>query len=221
MAAGVTEAVVAAAGAATKARTAASTIGPMPAALPSFRPSLLCLGLLLTQAAASAPAAPADAFWTALRQHCGKAYAGRLVDPQAQDQAIAAEPLVMHVRDCSEAEIRIPFQVGSNRSRTWVLTRTPQGLRLKHQHLHEDGSEDRISQYGGDTRGPGSATEQAFPADAFTASLLPASASNVWTLGLDAARFEYRLTREGRRFQAVFDLSTPQPLPPPAWGSSR
>lgn len=179
--------------------------------------ALLALALLPLGAAAS----PAEAFWNALRQHCGKAYAGRLLDPQPQDQALAAQPLLMHVRDCSAQEMRIPFAVGENRSRTWVLTRTPQGLRLKHQHLHEDGSEDRISQYGGDTRAPGTAGEQAFPADAFTAALLPAAATNVWTLSLDGERFTYRLSREGRRFEAVFDLRQPQPLPPPAWGAGR
>ena len=30
----------------------------------------------------------------------------------------------MHVRDCSERELRIPFHVGDDRSRTWVVTRT-------------------------------------------------------------------------------------------------
>lgn len=182
------------------------------------RPFLLAACLFGLWTSVSAAANPQDAFWQALRQHCGKAYAGALRDPQPQDAAIAAQRLVMHVRDCGEREIRIPFQVGDNRSRTWVLTRTPEGLRLKHEHRHEDGSEDRISQYGGDTRTRGSASEQAFPADAFTAQLIPAAASNVWSFSLDAREFRYRLTREGRRFEAVFTLDAPQALPPPAWG---
>ena len=49
--------------------------------------------------------------------------------------------LVMHVRDCSADEVRIPFWVGEDHSRTWVVTRTETGLRLKHDHRHEDGSE--------------------------------------------------------------------------------
>ena len=48
----------------------------------------------------------------------------------------------MHVRECSEDAIRIPFHVGEDRSRTWVVTRTANGLRLKHDHRHEDGSEE-------------------------------------------------------------------------------
>ena len=68
------------------------------------------------------------------------------------DSAFRRNTSVMHVRQCSDREIRIPFHVGENRSRTWVVTRTPQGLRLKHDHRHEDGTEDRVTQYGGDTR---------------------------------------------------------------------
>ena len=58
-------------------------------------------------------------------------------------------------RSCDLAEIRIPFHVGEDRSRTWVMTPTSVGLRLKHDHRHEDGSEDEVTQYGGDTRGTG------------------------------------------------------------------
>jgi hypothetical protein len=102
-------------------------------------------------AAALAPlstlaAEPQEAFWSRLHSLCGQAFAGRVIDPQPQDATFAGEALVMQVRDCGEREIRIPFQVGANRSRTWVLTRTPEGLRLKHEHRHPDGSEDRVTQ---------------------------------------------------------------------------
>lgn len=164
---------------------------------------------------------PQDAFWQQLSRLCGQAYAGRIPAPQPQDAEFAKERLVMHVRDCSAGEIRIPFQVGANRSRTWVLTRTPQGLRLKHDHRHEDGGEDRMTQYGGDTKDAGSAQAQAFHADAHTAKLIPAAASNVWTIELDGDSFVYRLERPGtpRRFEARFDLRQPVVLPPPAWGA--
>lgn len=181
-------------------------------------PLPLLVALLATGAAS---ATPQDAFWQQLSQLCGQAYAGQLHEPQAQDRAFAAEPLVMHVRDCAASEIRIPFHVGANRSRTWVLTRTAEGLRLKHDHRHEDGSEDRVTQYGGDTRAPGSSQVQAFHADAHTAALIPAAASNVWTVEVHGDAFVYRLERPGtpRRFEARFDLRQPVALPPPAWGA--
>jgi hypothetical protein len=40
--------------------------------------------------------------------------------------------------------------VGSDRSRTWVFTKTAASVRLKQDHRHKDGSEDRVTQYGGD-----------------------------------------------------------------------
>ena len=128
----------------------------------------------------------------------------------------------MHVRLCDEGQVRVPFFVGDDRSRTWVISRTPLGLRLKHDHRHEDGSEDSITMYGGDTVEPGSATRQDFPADAHTASIVPAAATNIWTLEIiPGESFTYALRREGteRRFRVEFDLSSPIPAPPPPWGS--
>ena len=76
--------------------------------------------------------------------------------------------------------------------------------------------------YGGDTAVPGSATMQEFPADAHTASIVPAAATNVWTLEIyPDSLFAYDLRRGGsdRRFRVEFDLTQPIPAPPPPWGS--
>lgn len=187
-----------------------------------------CVVVALAAACATLPAGPPlppeqEAFWSALRAHCGRAYEGRvaLSSGAAGDTAMAGKRLVMHVRECSAAEIRIPFHVGDDRSRTWVLTRTPTGLRLKHDHRHEDGQPDSITQYGGDTRGPGTAGSQSFPADAHTASLNPLFRTNVWTIQLEPTLFVYELVRVGtnRRFKAEFDLTRPVRPPPAPWGS--
>lgn len=133
----------------------------------------------------------------------------------------------MHVRDCDAREIRIPFHVGEDRSRTWVVTRTGSGLRLKHDHRHADGSPDALTLYGGDTRDAGSAARQQFPADAeskamFTAQGRAVSVPNVWALEAEPGRtFFYELARPGRLFRVAFDLSRPVPTPPPAWGAAR
>ena len=50
-----------------------------------------------------------------------------------------------------KSELRMPFQVGENKSRTWVLSKTKNGLQLKHDHRHDDGSMDSITNYGGDS----------------------------------------------------------------------
>jgi hypothetical protein len=172
--------------------------------------------LALLAACKSVP--PAPPLWTELQSLCGTAYEGRMTEGTApSDAEIGAQRLVMHVRSCSASEIRIPFHVGENRSRTWVITRTPSGLRLKHDHRHEDGSEDRVTQYGGDATSI-SGLSVDFPADAHTASLIPTAATNIWTMSIDPNRtFTYALRREGRRFRVDFDLTRPVPAPPPPW----
>jgi hypothetical protein len=164
---------------------------------------------------------PADRFWAALQPLCGKAFEGRVVEgTEPSDAAFREQRLVMHVRNCSADEIRIPFHAGENRSRTWVLTRTADGVRLKHDHRHEDGTPDRVTQYGGDTRAMTDATSLDFFADAHTAGLIPAAATNIWTMAIDPERtFVYALRREaqGRRFRVEFDLTKPVSAPPPPW----
>lgn len=165
---------------------------------------------------------PRDLF-SALRALCGQAFEGKVVEgTEPSDEAMRGERLVMHVRTCTDQELRVPFHVGGNRSRTWVITRTAGGLRLKHDHRHEDGAPDATTDYGGDSRGEGAATALRvdFPADADTANLLPAAATNVWTLAIErGTRFTYGLRREGtpRRFGAEFDLSRTVEPPPAPW----
>lgn len=183
--------------------------------MPRLFALLLLAAMPLRAGAQSAP----DEFLSALRAHCGKAYEGRLINPQPADTAIARERLVMHVRGCGDT-LRIPFHVGANRSRTWVLTRTADGVRLKHDHRHEDGTEDRVTQYGGDSRVSGTASSMEFAADAYTATLLPASAWNVWTVEVTATQFVYQLrrTNSDRLFRVEFDLTRPVAPPPAPWG---
>lgn len=173
---------------------------------------------------ASAVEEPGDdpqlVFWSALESLCGQAFEGQVVESVPPDESFAGRRLVMHVRSCETAEIRIPFFVGDDRSRTWVITPTAAGLRLEHDHRHEDGTEDEISRYGGETRGRGTSTSQDFHADRYTAELVPAAAMNVWTIEFDPGRlFAYSLRREGsdRRFRAEFDLTVPVPDPGPSW----
>lgn len=183
----------------------------------------LLIGVFFATSCAVPPTSPADDFWRNLRALCGNAYEGKVIEgTAANDAAFKESRLVMHVRKCTDAEIWIALHVGENRSRTWVITRTPTGLRLKHDHRHEGGSEDKVTQYGGDHAAPGTATRQEFPADAFTAELLPAAKTNIWTMEIVPNRsFAYALRRdaEGRRFRIEFDLTTPVAAPPPPWGA--
>src|SRR5687768_379057 len=171
---------------------------------------------------ADPPPTAQDSFWSGLLALCGSAYGGKAVESIPPDSVMGRATLVMHVRECQGDTIRIPFHVGDNRSRTWVLTRTATGLRLKHDHRHEDGMPDSVTQYGGDTHDAGTAERQEFHADSLTASLIAAARTNIWTIELHPGRlFVYALRREGsdRRFRAEFDLTTPVPDPPAPWGA--
>ena len=172
-----------------------------------------------------------SAFFAGLLALCGQAFEGRIASTDAADASMAEQRLVMHVRECEGDEIRIPFHVGADRSRTWVLTRTTTGLRLKHDHRHEDGASDALTMYGGDTAAPGSATQQDFPVDAesialFTREGRAVSTTNTWTLEhRQGRRFAYVLSRPAagdhpaRHFRVEFDLSKPVPAPPAPWGA--
>jgi hypothetical protein len=186
--------------------------------------------LLLLLAGCATPRAEADPqgqFFSRLTALCGRAFEGRIASPPVEaDASFAGKRLVMHVRSCTRDEIRIPFHVGEDRSRTWVVTRTFTGLRLKHDHRHADGSEDKLTQYGGDTTGSGTAERQEFPADAHSKALferekIPASIANVWAMEVHPGRsFAYELRRPGRFFRVEFDLARPVPAPPAPWGAS-
>ncbi len=174
--------------------------------------------------------APADAFMAAVAAHCGEAFEGRIAVNEPKTDApdpFDGKRLVMHVRGCDNSahELRIPFHVGDDHSRTWVLTRTDNGLRLKHDHRHEDGSPDAVTMYGGDSKPPGTAQRQSFPVDAYSVTMfrkanMAVSTTNTWAMEIEPdQRFVYELTRpDGRRFQVVFDLSKPVALPPAPWG---
>lgn len=169
------------------------------------------------------PVAERGAFWSALQGLCGGAFQGEVVrdTPATAESPYAGGPLVMHVRDCSSDEVRIPFHVGEDRSRTWVVTRLDQGFRLKHHHLHQDGSPDQVHLYGGDTTEGGTAEWQEFPSDSFTAELIPVAAANVWTIEvIPGELFAYALRRDGteRAFRVEFDLTRTVAEPPPPWG---
>ncbi len=171
--------------------------------------------------------APADLFLRRIAQHCGQAFEGRVIanEPAQPDDPFNDKTLVMHVRECGERELKIPFHVGDDHSRTWVLTRTDTGLRLKHDHRHEDGSEDAVTMYGGDTADFGKESRQEFPVDqesiaTFQREGLTASVTNTWAMEIEPGqRFLYELSRPGGRlFQVEFDLARPVDPPPTPWG---
>lgn len=156
-----------------------------------------------------------DVFFARLQALCGQSFQGRLASPATPADAAFSGPMTVQVRDCTPSQVRMPLAVGQDRSRTWVVTRTADGLTLKHDHRHADGSEDALSQYGGSTAAAGRADRQEFPVDAFSRELFlrqnaPASVANIWALEIQpGAVMAYELNRPGRRFRVEFDLTAP------------
>ena len=161
------------------------------------------------------------AFWQEFLARCGSSHAGRATIAPEGDTVVAGRRLVMHVMECGEDEIRIPFHVDDNRSRTWVLTRSGVSLSLAHDHRHEDGTPESNSGYGGETVVPGTPRAQAFPADRPAGELEHPDGTNVWTMAFESGnRFVYGFHRTGtdRRYRIEFDLTETVPTPPPPWG---
>lgn len=179
-------------------------------------PSVIAVGLLISpiiarsQEEKPAPAPTLDksqqAFFDRVKSMCGARYEGESVFPEDPGDAFRGQLLVAVIESCGVDEIRIPFMVGPDSSRTWVLTRTAEGLQLKHDHRHEDGTPDEVTLYGGVATDPGSPLSQSFPADSYTAGLIPEASSNEWFLSLsaDGQELTYYLERHGKpRFKAV------------------
>jgi hypothetical protein len=167
---------------------------------------------------ASIPAAESQAaFLHQYARFCGAAYAGHsvLVD-LGDDHPLDGASLLMTIARCDDDEVRIPFQVDDDTSRTWILSRTDEGLRLAHDHRYPDGTEHDANFYGGLADDRGSEMKQFFPADARTIADRPAREINVWSkeFDLDNEKYYYRLYLRGDlRYEAEFDLSRPLPTP--------
>ena len=159
-------------------------------------------------------AKPQDTFWRHLQELCVSAAEGRLLRAPAGDTQIDAKArLVVHFWECGDRELRFPFVVGDNRSRTWVFIRHADRLELRHDHRHEDGREDSRTWYGAFTMSPGTVTRQEFVTERDGVLV-------GWRVEIEPGRrFAYGTVRAGEwRHLLEFDLTRPVAPPPPPWG---
>lgn len=170
-----------------------------------FLGTVAMLGAMIVAHPAQAQADAKSAYFGNLVALCGATFEGASVFPREAGDAFAGKKLVAHVASCGANEIRVPFIVGADRSRTWIITLSDLGLELRHDHRHEDGTPDAQTMYGGMANNAGTPHAQSFAADAYTAKLIPAAATNLWTLSLspDGKMMTYYLERDGKpRFKA-------------------
>lgn len=174
--------------------------------------------------ACSGPPDPQAAFTDTVRTFCGQAFSGKILSTDAVDELWRQEDIKMHVRDCSDNEIKIALHVGDNKSRTWILRDEDGVFALRHDHRHEDGSPDALTFYGG-LLGSITNTRAEFPADQSTKDLfdrenIPVSKANTWAMEARPKDgiFTYEMRRPNRDFRIEFDTRTPIDAPPTPWG---
>ena len=153
---------------------------------------------------------PEKNVYASLKKLCGKSYFGETTFPDDPKHPFAGKQLKMTIASCTDSEIKIPFQVGEDKSRTWIISKTDKGLLFKHDHRHKDGTPDEVTMYGGYAKPNSSSNQESFPADEYTAQLIPAAKTNVWTISIDPQKktFTYYLERhEKPRYRAIFKLN--------------
>jgi len=186
----------------------------------------LTLGVSELSEAVEAPLvsiASHDAFFNNISKHCGKSYEGKVSVNNAKGDSFANKTLIMYVRKCTNNQLQVPFYVGDDASRTWIITKTGSGLSLKHDHRQKDGSYDKSTMYGGHTLDAGFSQAQSFPADQYSKELfaaqgIPQSMGNTWQMYIYPQKFTYRMVRQGREFRVDFDLTNPIKNPKAPWG---
>lgn len=141
---------------------------------------------------------------------CGFAYKGEELFRSPHGESWAEREMIMYVADCGTDHAFIPFHIDDDKSRTWMFTLVDGKLRFQHQHLHDDGTPEEGSMYGGWATEDGTALRQFFPADEYTASVIPGGGGNLWIVEIasDLSWLSYRLDRDGeKRFELRFDLN--------------
>lgn len=153
-----------------------------------------------------------QAFFNNLASLCGKSFAGREVYMIPEDESWSHLNFVIHVTECDNERVLIPFHLSEDHSRTWMFLIEEGRLRFRHDHRLEDGTPDQVTLYGGYATRRGTPFVQHFPADDYTCELIPYACTNEWIVEIaeDFSKLTYRLTRNGiLRFEAAFDLTKP------------
>ncbi len=167
--------------------------------------AVLILTALILSACVEKTINSQQAFFENLSSLCGQTFTGYSTYPGDPGHDFAGKLLKAHFSSCDNQQIKIKFDVGADRSRTWLVSRSQAGLLLKHDHRHKDGTPDEITNYGGWADNQGTVWRQHFVADAETAELIPAAATNVWMLQYDPGTkvLTYDLKRHNKpRYQA-------------------
>lgn len=168
---------------------------------------------------------PQDAWWAHMTTHCNEAFEGGLsVAPPGDEMLRGDELLLVHFRECSDEQLRLPFHIETaegewDRSRTWIFTRHDDRIELRHDHRTPEGEPDENTMYGGFTQTPGTAIQQVFIFTDYD-EYDPAGPHRGWRVEIEpGVRYTYGTFRgDDWRWRVDFDLSQAVPPPPAPWG---
>lgn len=147
-----------------------------------------------------------EEFFANLFELCGETFSGEATFPEDTSHELVGVDLMATIQTCTEEEIQIALAADGDQSRTWVIQRTDDGLRLRHDHINSDGTPSDTTGYGGFATDEGTATQQYFAADDSTISMIPEAETNVWMMEIDNGQFTYALQRNNEpRFRAVLN----------------
>lgn len=157
-----------------------------------------------------------EKFLANYQEFCGYAYEGKAtINEISSGGAFENVRLIMILETCEDDLIRMPFYVGSDHSRTWVIQMKDGHLHLSHDHRYEDGSQHEANFYGGYSDDRGTDFKQYFPADEQTIKERPGRLINTWSKAFDieGGNYFYRLYQNDvLRFEVVFDLTNQLPI---------
>ncbi|MGY8985979.1 MAG: hypothetical protein ACKVIX_05030 [Sphingomonadales bacterium] len=166
-----------------------------------------------------------DKFFDQVNALCGQAFSGGVDHDISNVSRYSDQKLILHIRDCSDSQIKIPLHVGDNSSRILIFTKNAGSIKLQHDHRHQDGTSDDLTLYGGYNTASGVANAQSFSestesTEIFKAFAKDRSRPSVWSLTLNPEEITYQLVRPGMVIAFKFDLSKPVAHPPIAWDLS-
>lgn len=188
---------------------------------------LVPLSLAACEPDAPSPEAPTEeedvhaAFLSNLAVHCGEAFPGEVVQaPEGDPYFSPGLELTMHVRECSQEEVRIPVFAGDNASRTWIFTRTGGGVDLRHDHRYEDGTPEPNTFYGAFVSEPPIAVDPPSPNHHEFKREREDGMISGWRVEIvPGERYTYGTQRDGEwRHRFEFDLSGSVAVPMEPWG---
>lgn len=156
---------------------------------------------------------PHQEFFTNLSSLCGEIFTGQSTYPDNPEHDLVDTELRVHVAECTDQRIDVNLYRDSDTwHATWILENREDGLHLYHDHIGEKEypeGEEPLTGYGGYADDRGTGTLQYFPADEYTAEILPEAVTNVWMMDMDLENgvFVYYLERHSEpRFRAEVTL---------------